>query len=86
MISKIHMLIKICIQEKNNCNVIESNNHIISYITSHIIDLSRLKLFDIIIYLYINFFLIIYYLTYLIFLVSFYNEIFESSFLIRFFN
>ena len=51
--------------------------------TCHIINLTQLEQFDIINYSKINFFLIICYLTYLIFLVNFYNQPFKSTFLIN---
>ncbi len=59
---------------------------IISYITSHIINLTQLEYFDIIIYLEFDLSLIIYYLTYLTFLVNLFNQYFELTFLINFFN
>ena len=43
-----------------------------NYIISHMIDLTQLGRFDIIIYLKINFFFHIYYLIYLIFLINLY--------------
>ncbi len=76
MISNIYILIGVCIQEKGNYNIMEYNNHIISYITSYMIDLTQLKRFDIIIYPKVNLFLIIHQLTYLTFLVNLFNQFF----------
>ena len=45
----------------------------ISYMTSHVIDLTQLRRFNIITYLKINLFFIIYYLIYLIFLINIFN-------------
>ena len=64
----------------------ESNNYIISNITSHIKNLTQLKSFHIIIYPEVDHSLMIYYLTYLTFSVNFYNQLFESTFAIQFLN
>lgn len=48
------------------CNIIKSNNDIINHIISYMIDLIQLEQFNIITYLEINIFLIIYYIIYLI--------------------
>lgn len=53
--------------------------HMITYI----IDLTQLKQFNIITYLKVDLFFIIHYLTYLIFLVSLFNQFFLSNFLIN---
>ena len=64
----------------------KSNNHIISHITSYVIDLTQLKQFYIITYLKVNLFLIVYHLTYLTFLVNLCNQSFELIFSINLFN
>ncbi len=51
----------------------EFDNPIIKYITSHIMSLTQSRRFGIIIYFKIDLFLIIYHLTYLIFLVNLLN-------------
>ena len=60
----------------------EFNNHKISHIICDIINLTQLRQFYIIIYFKVDLFLIIYYLTYLIFLINFCNQFF----IINFFN
>ena len=50
---------------------------------TYIIDLTQLKQFNIITYLKVDLFFIIHYLTYLIFLVSLFNQFFLSNFLIN---
>ena len=49
---------------------------------SHMIDLTKLGQFYIIVYLKIDFSLIIYHLTSLTFLVNFYDQLFESTYII----
>ena len=56
-----------------------------SYMTSHVIDLIKLGQFYIITHSKIDLLLIICHLTYLIFLVNFPNQIFESSYAINLF-
>ncbi len=53
-----------------------------SYITSHIIDLTRFGQFLIITHPKVDFLLIIRHLTHLTFSINLYNQLFESSFLI----
>ncbi len=62
----IHLL-ELILKVKGNCNIMKSDNHMISLIISQVIDLSQLRRFDIIIYLKVDLFLINCYLIYLIF-------------------
>lgn len=50
----------------------EFNNYMISNMTNHFIDLIQFRQFDIIIYSEVNFSFIIFYLTYITFLVNFF--------------
>ncbi len=58
----------------------KSDNHIISHLTSHTIDLTWSRQFYIISYPKINLFSIICYLIFLTFLVNIYNQSFKSIF------
>lgn len=64
----------------------ESDNNIISHMTSHIMDLTQLRSFPIITYLKVDISLILRYLIYPIFLVNLHNKPFESIFAINLFN
>ncbi len=64
----------------------ESDNQMISHMTSHVIDLIQLEQFYIITYLEVDLSLIIHYLTYLNFLINFHNQRFKSAFTINLFN
>ena len=57
-----------------------------NYMTSYIIHLTQSRQFHIIIYLKVDFFLIICHLIYLTFLVNFYNQLLKSTFEINFLN
>lgn len=81
MISNAYTLIGVCIQEESNYNIMKTDSHI----TCHVIDLTQLRQFNIIIYFELDFFFIIYHLTYLIFLINLLNQFFESTFSINFF-
>ncbi len=59
------------------------DNHMISHMTSHVIDLTRSRKFYIITYLKADFSLIIYHLTYLTFLANLYNQLFKLTFAIN---
>ncbi len=71
---KFDILLKFCLLKfQANYNIMEFNNHIISHMTSHMINLTQSGRFSIIIYSKIDFSLIIHYLTYLIFLINLYS-------------
>ncbi len=59
----------------------EVDNHMISYITSYMIDLTQSGQFYIITYPEIDISLIIRYLIYLTFLINFYNQSFQSIYI-----
>ena len=80
MISNTYTLIQACVDKESNSNIIKSNIYIISHMTSHMIDLTQLRQFHIIIYSKIDFSLIICYLIYLTFLINFYNQFFNHLF------
>ncbi len=67
-------------------NIIKSDNHIISYTTSYMIDLTQLRQFHILIYLEVDLSFIICHLTYLTFSINLYNQLFELFFTINLFN
>ena len=54
--------------------------------TNYMMDLTLLEQFHIIIYCKINLLLIIYYLTYLTFLINLLNQLFESTYAINLLN
>ncbi len=63
------------------CIVMESNNYIINYMTSHVMDLTWLGWFGIITYLKVNLSFIIHHLTYLTFSTNSFNQfIFNSQY------
>ncbi len=62
----------------------ESDNHMIIHITSHVIDLTQLEQFYILTYLKVDLPLIIRHLTYLTFLINLCNHPFKSTFSIKF--
>ncbi len=64
----------------------ESDNHIISHMTSYVIDLIQLRQFHIITHSKVDLSLIIRHLIYLTFLVNLHNQLFEPTFLINLFN
>ncbi len=64
----------------------KSDNHMISYMTSHVMDFTRSGQFHIITYFKDDLSLIIHYLTYLTFLINLHNQPFKSTFTINLFN
>lgn len=68
------------------CNVMKSGNHIISYMTSYMIDQSQSRQLDIITDPKIDLSFIICQLTYLTISVNLFNQPFKSISLVNFFN
>ena len=68
-------------EDQGECNVMESDSHMISHMTSHVMDLTRSGRFGIITYPEVDLSLIIRHLTYLTFSVNFLNQPSQSTYI-----